>query len=359
MKDAAIDLLKRLTEAHGAPSTEAQVRHIFATEIGGECATDQVGSVICTITGTSDGPRVMFESHMDEVGFAVQRITRDGFVKFTPLGGWWGHTLLAQRVCILTRSGNRILGLITSKPTHFLNETERKTVQTPENMYIDIGATSGQDVAERFGVEVGDTIVPESSFTRMHDPDLLMAKAFDNRAGTALVIQALQQLCGKPHPNTLIGVGAVQEEVGTRGAETATRVVQPDVAIVLEGAPADDAPGVSADEMQGALGKGPQIRLMDPTAIMNRPLALWVIALARELGIPHQVAVRTSGGTDAKPIHLSGAGVPTVVIGVPARYIHTHNSIIDIRDYLHALQLLIAIGERLDAETVAGFTRYL
>jgi endoglucanase len=166
-------------------------------------------------------------------------------------------------------------------------------------------------------------------------------------------------LSSQNHPNQLTFVGAVQEELGTRGAQPAMRSAEPDVAIVLEGTPADDVPGSGGtDARQGALRKGPQVRIMDPSAMMNRPLVNLVRDTAVELEIPLQVAVRRSGGTDARPIHLHGQGVPTVVIGVPARYIHTHSSIIYLPDYLHTVELICELVRRLDAETVASLTDF-
>ena len=126
--------------------------------------------------------------------------------------------------------------------------------------------------------------------------------------------------------------------------------------IILEGTPADDLPGMP--RRQAVLGQGPQIRFMDPTAISNRRLVRWTESLAEKNGIPVQIAVRRSGGTDASSTHLHGQGVPTVVIGVPARSIHTHSSIIDFEDYLHAIELVKLMIQELDASTVEGFTSY-
>jgi endoglucanase len=357
MADPTLDLLRALSEAFGPPGHEDAVRRLFAREVGGDLRTDRVGSVMAELPGT--GPRVLLESHLDEVGFAVRLITPEGFLKLTPLGSWWGHTLPAQRVRILTRRGEEILGVITSKPPHFLSEDERATVQKPEQLFVDVGASSAAQASREFGLAIGDPVVPDTAFTTLRNGDLLLGKAFDNRAGTGVLIQALQQLRRLPHPNTLVGVGAVQEEVGARGARCAAALAKPDIAIVLEGAPADDTPGCPLGEAQGALGRGPQIRLLDPTALMNRPLAHWVIELAAELGLPHQIAVRTSGGTDASALHLYDLGVPTVVIGVPARYIHTHQSIIHRHDYHATLQLVLAIGQRLDAAVAARCTDFL
>jgi putative aminopeptidase FrvX len=359
MHPKAVSLLQELTDAHSVPGHEDEVRAIFVDELGecGELSTDRNGSVFCEAAG--EGPRVLVAGHMDEVGFMVQNITPDGFLQFVALGGWWEHNLLSQRVEIRTRSGDKILGVISSRPPHFLPEAQRRQVMTIDQMFIDVGAESRLDVMEEFGISPGDPIAPVSSFTPMAREDYFMAKAFDNRVGMAGVIQSGQILAQSMHPNRLILCGTVQEEVGLRGAKTAAVFSNPDVAIVLEGPPADDLPGFTRGDCQGRLGGGVQIRLFDPSAITNPRLAGLAIDVARAEGIPHQITVRRSGGTDAGSFHLANHGVPSIVLGVPARYIHSHNAIIDLNDYLHMLTLVIALVRRLDRETVDGLSTYL
>lgn len=359
MKEKALALLRELSEAAGPSGFETAVRAIVRRELATNLSCCRSGSIICEESSPLPGPRVMIGAHLDEVGFVVQNITAEGFLKFMPLGSWWGHTLLAQRVRVLTREGAAVLGVISSKPPHFLEEAERKVVLSPERMFIDVGGGSRAEVEQLFGIRVGDPIVPVATFAPLHNPDLFLGKAFDNRLGTAIMIQALLALRQKPHPNTILGVGTVQEEVGTRGAQTACELARPEVALILEGAPADDSPGFPRQEAQGRVGGGVQIRMLDPTAIMNRKLVEFAINCAEREGIKYQLAVRTSGGTDAKVVHLARTGVPTVVLGVPTRYIHTHNSITDINDYLETLRLVVAMAGQLDAATVADFTAFL
>jgi endoglucanase len=229
---------------------------------------------------------------------------------------------------------------------------------TIDQLFIDIGANSAREAVENFGVSLGDPIAPVSAFTAMTCPDWFMAKAFDNRVGMAATIQAGQILSQSPHPNRLILCGTVQEEVGLRGARTAAFHAKPDVAIVLEGPPADDTPGMPRADCQGRLGGGVQIRMFDPTAIANPRLARLAIETAQAEGIPHQITVRRSGGTDAGSFHLANDGIPSLVLGVPARYIHSHNAIIDVNDYLHLLALTVALVRRLDQATVAELTTF-
>jgi putative aminopeptidase FrvX len=359
MRQKAVLLLQELTDAHSVPGHEDEVRAIFVDELQecGELSTDRNGSVFCELDG--EGPRVVIAGHMDEVGFMVQNVTPDGFLQFLPLGGWWEHNLLSQRVEILTRSGDKVLGVVASRPPHFLPEAQRRQVMSIDQMFIDVGASTRRDVEEGFGISLGDPIAPWSPFTALGREDWYMAKAFDNRVGMAATIQAGEILAGASLPNRLILAGTVQEEVGLRGARTAANALRPDVAIILEGPPADDTPGFSRAESQGCLGGGVQIRMFDPSAIGNPRLARLAIDTAREQGIPHQVTVRRSGGTDAGSFHVSNEGVPCVVLGTPARYIHSHNAIIDLNDYLAMTALAVALARRLDEETVAGLTEYL
>lgn len=358
MQKKALSLLQELTEAHSVPGHEDEVRAIFVDEMEehGDLSTDGCGSVFCA---TGYGPRVLVAGHMDEVGFLVQNITPDGFLQFVAVGGWWEHSLLSQRVEVRTRSGEKFLGVVASRPPHFLPASQRSQIIPLDQMFIDVGASSREEAEREMGISLGDPIAPVSQFTPMGREDLYMAKAFDNRVGMAAAIQSGQILSQSSHPNHLILAGTVMEEVGLRGAKTAAHFTRPDVALVLEGPPADDTPGFARSESQGRLGGGVQIRLFDPTAITNPRLAALAIQVAKEEGIPYQVTVRRSGGTDAGSIHQSGSGVPSIVLGVPARYIHSHNSIIDINDYLALVALTTALVRRLDQSTVDSLTTYL
>lgn len=359
IKKRALQLLRELTQAHGAPGGEDAVRRIFSAELDGAVHTDKTGNVYHVKRGSADGPRVMLTAHMDEVGFMVQSITKQGLLRFIPLGSWSAQTLLAQRVRVRTRAGNEIIGVIGAKPPHLLTGNERDKLPNIEEMFIDVGANDKEDVQDRLQIAMGDAIVPDSPFTQMFDSNFLLSKSFDDRVGLALVLQAVQELRETAHANTIYAVGTVQEEIGTRGAQTAVFETNPDVAVVLEGAPADDFPSVSEDERQGVLGQGAQVRIMDPSAMMNRKFTQFVLDLAKALEIPCQASVRRSGGTDARVIHLHRTGVPTVVLAVPARYIHTHNCMINLKDYENSLRLVMELLKRLDAETVADFSRFL
>jgi len=359
MRDEAISLLRELTEAHGVSGSEGAVRTIFRRQLEGcgDFATDKLGSIACERPGPPGAPRVLVAGHCDEVGFAVQSITSRGFLKFVALGGWWTHTMVAQRVRILTRSGREITGVIGSTPPHFLTDAQKDKLMTLDQLCIDTGASSREE-AESWGIRPGDPVAPCSEFTPLANPDMFVSKAFDNRCGTGAAIQMMQMLRDASLPCTLIAAGSVQEEVGCRGAHTLGALTKPEVALVMEGTPADDTHGMDIAESQGKLGAGVQIRVLDPSTIMNRRLVDFVMDTAKDEGIPHQLAVRKSGGTDAKSFQFTGTGVPCVVLGTPARYIHSHNSIIDINDYLSALRLTCAVVRKLDAAAVRGLTEW-
>lgn len=353
--DQTLELLRELTEAHGVPGYEAPIRAIVRKHLDGlgSLSQDKVGSVICQKDGNG-GPRVMLAGHMDEIGFMVKHITQEGFLKFLPLGGWFDQVLLGQRVIIKTHKGD-VVGIIGAKPPHLLTEEERSKVVKKDDMYIDIGATSKAEV-DAAGIRPGDPVIPRADFVEMANGKTYLSKAFDDRVGTALVISTLQALQTQDHPNTVFGAVTVQEEVGIRGAKTSAWAIDPDVAIVLESDIAGDVPGIKPEVSSVKLGGGPTVLLYDRSMIPNLKLRDFVIDTAKDIGVPLQMSYVEAGGTDGGSIHLHKTGVPTVVIGVAARHIHSHSSIIHREDYDHAVTLLVALVQRLDAATVASFT---
>lgn len=356
--DDTTRLLQALTEAHGVPGYEAPIRSVVRNyfEALGEISQDQLGSVICRASGERKGPRIMLAAHMDEIGFMVKLITQEGFIKFLPLGGWFDQVLLGQRVLIKTRQGD-VVGVIGVKPPHMLSAEDRKRVFERKEMYIDIGATSLEEV-QAAGIRVGDPIVPRADFLVMANGKSMLSKAFDDRVGVALMISALQELKGQPRDNDLYAVSTVMEEVGLRGATTSVEAVNPDVAFILESDIAGDVPGVSKEECAVRLGKGPSVVMYDARMIPNLKLRDLVMDTAEALGIPVQASTLEGGTTDGAAVHLHRTGVPTVVIAVPARHIHSHSSIIHRDDYDHAVQLIVALLKRMDAACVEEIRSY-
>ena len=354
--DSTEKLMKRLTEARGVSGFEFPVRSIIRSLLTplGNISQDKIGSVICEKIGSERAPRVMLAGHMDEIGFMVKFITDDGFIKFLPLGGWFDQVLLGHRVVIESGSGD-IVGVIGAKPPHLLPSDERKKVVEKAEMYIDIGASSKKEVVE-LGVRPGDPVVPSAEFQILANQKTYLSKAFDDRIGVALIVLALEKLQSLDHPNTIYGVATVQEEVGVRGATTSVRAVDPDVAIILESDIAGDVPGIKPEQSSVAIGKGPSLLIYDARMIPNTKLRDFVLHIAEEANIPVQLSYIERGATDGAAIHLHHIGVPTIVIGVAARHIHSHSGIIHRDDVDNALDLLVRIITRLNQETVDSLT---
>lgn len=354
--DDLLTLYRELTEAPGAPGYEGPVREIMRRYLSplGPIVTDRLGSIVARKEGRPDGPRILVAGHMDEVAFMVTSITDKGFLRFQTLGGWWEQVLLAQRVLVKTHKGD-LVGVVGSKPPHVLTQEERKKPVERKDMFIDIGAGSREE-AENFGVRPGDPIIPICPFTVMPNPKLLMAKAWDNRAGCAVAVQVLEHLRGVSHPNVVFAGATVQEEVGLRGATTLARTVRPDIAIALDVSIAGDVPGMREGEVQAKLGAGPVILLYDATLVPNLRLRDLVVETARAEGIPFQFDSMAGGGTDAGRFHLAEEGVPSIVIGFATRYIHSHAGIIHRDDMENAARLVARVIQRLDASTVAEIT---
>jgi putative aminopeptidase FrvX len=340
-----LELLRDLTEAQGAPGFEHEVRQIMKRELtkyNVHLKYDHIGSIFGEERGSS-GPKILLAGHMDEVAFMVNEITKDGYLRFTPLGGWWDQVLLSQRVTVITEQ-KKYTGVIGSKPPHILTPEERKKVYHMKEMFIDVGADSREQVKE-WGIRVGDPIVPICPFELLPNHDTILAKALDNRAGCFLALEALRQLKDIDHPNTVVAGATVQEEVGLRGASTTPYVVKPDIAIALDVGIAQDGPG-SSDK--ASLGKGPVITFLDATMIPNIRFRNFISDIAEKNNIPHQIDTMVGGGTDAGRFHLYKKGVPSIVIGVAARYIHSHVSMVSKQDLENGVKLLVEIVKNLD-----------
>ncbi|WP_099221446.1 M42 family metallopeptidase [Listeria costaricensis] len=353
--DETLKMLKDLTDAKGIAGNERAVRQTFDAYIkpfADEIAQDGLGSSVAKKVGDAEGPKVMITGHLDEVGFMVSQIDDKGFIKFQTVGGWVPHVMLSQKVTIVTRKGDEITGVIGSKPPHIMTAAERQKSIAIKDMFIDIGVADKEE-AEQAGVRPGDMIVPAFDFTVMHNEKYLLAKAWDNRIGLAIAIEVLKNLQKENHPNTVYGVGAVQEEVGLRGSKTAAHFVNPDIGFAVDVGIAGDTPGISATEAQSKMGKGPQIVIYDASMVSHPGLRNFVTDVADELGIPYQFEAIPNGGTDAGSMHLSGDGVPSLPITIATRYIHSHSSILHRDDFEYAVQLITEVVKRLDKETVA------
>jgi len=347
--DKLLTWLKEISEVPGPSGFERRVRDLMVRRLAGQCEVmeDRIGSVIFKKAGNEAGPAIMLAAHMDEIGFLVKTVTKEGFIKFVTLGGWWEQVMLGQRVTVMSPKGD-IPGVIGSKPPHVLSAEERKKMVTKREMYIDIGAADKKDAEDRFGVTPGVPVVPFAPFTLMANPDLMIGKAWDDRVGCAVVTDVLQQLAKQKHANIVYGVGTVQEEVGCRGAKTSADVIGPSVAIAVDTCIAGDTPGMSEDQSSAKLGDGVAVCIYDASLIPHVKLRDFVLETAREAKIPFQLEFSEGGGTDGGRIHLHAQGVPSIVLSVPTRYIHSHNGIINRKDYEATVNLVLALIKKLD-----------
>jgi endoglucanase len=348
-------LLFDLTMLNSIPANEKQVRVYFEKAVKGladEITYDNLGSIIAKKIGNPNGPRIMVAGHMDEIGFIVSEITKEGYVKFIPAGGWWGHVVLSQQFTITTRTGKCITAVVGSKPPHILPAEERTKVVDVKDMYMDLGVTSKDEVIN-LGVQIGDMITPFIESKPLANPKFLLAKAFDNRIGIALAIDVLKNIQSQQHENIYYGVGTVQEEVGERGAITASYKIEPDIGIALDVTIAHDFPGGSKET---ELGKGPCLMIYDSSMVGHVGLRHFAQAICDELKIPYQLSYLRAGGTDAGKIHLSKSGCPSIAVCLPCRYLHSHTSIIHEDDYQNAVLLVTELVKRLDRKTVEDIT---
>lgn len=346
--------LVELSEVCGISGFEGPVKDLLKKRLGkvARVSYDKLGSIIFT-NSCEDiaAPKIMLASHMDEVGFLVKYITKEGFLKFYPIGGWFDQVCLSQRVILHGKKGI-LTGVIGSKPPHLMPAAERTKVVEKKDMYIDIGAASAKEARE-MGVYEGCPVTPDVKVAVLGKGQILAGKAWDNRIGCAIMADVMENISGKKHPNTVFGVGTVQEEVGLRGAQTSANLLQPDVAFVLDTCAAGGTPGVTEEIAPAQMGKGIGITIFDGGILCNTALKDLAVTTAKSLKVPVQIVYGEGGTTDGARIHLTGAGVLTLVFSVPTRYIHSHQSVIDVRDYEAAVKLITALVTKLDKKVYA------
>ena len=348
--DKKLAWLKRFSETCGVSGFEGRMKDLMLERLNGmaEVSYDKLGSVIFTKKSASaDAPKIMLASHMDEIGFMVKHITKEGFLKFPCLGGWWEQVMLSQRVTVHGSKGD-LAGVIGSKPPHILSAEERTKVVDKKDMYIDIGAEN-EEQARELGVFEGCPVTPYAEMAVMGDGRTLLGKAWDNRIGCAVMADVMENISHEEVPGTVYGVATVQEEVGLRGAQTSVNLLKPDIALVIDTCVAGGTPGVSDDIAPAKIGKGIAVTIYDAGMIPNTALRDFAMQTAKELNIPTQISISEGGATDGGRIHLHDAGVLTLTFSIPTRYIHSHQSVIHMDDYLGAVKLITAMVEKLDA----------
>ena len=350
-QDSTERLLAELADAPGPSGFEEAVRAIMARELkpfADRITYDGVGSVIAS--QGSSGPKVMLDAHMDELGGVVRRVTPGGFLSMQMLGGWLDQALPDQRWIIIGSKGpvHAVTGI---RDVHVVPTDERAKVFARDTLFLDVGARTAAEV-EKLGIGPGDPVVPDAPFVALAGGRYL-GKAWDDRVGCAVVIEALRRLKASGHPNQLFVAASVQEEVGLRGARTAADLIKPDIGIAIEGGIAGDNPGRNEEETQATLGAGPGIFLYHSSTLPNRKFVTLVRNVAAAKHIPLQRDLVQGYGDDSAAIQATSGGVPTVNLVVPARYTHAHNGIIDRADFDGMVDLVVALIQRLDAGTVA------
>lgn len=347
-------MLREFTGTDGVSGAEGEVFALMERHLEGivEVSRDRLGSFIGRLAGGEESPRIMLAAHMDETGFMVSGFS-GSFVRFNTLGGWWRPRLLGMTVRIIASEGP-VEGVIAAGSPFHMEKDEREKVPQVKDMYIDVGL-SGKKKPADIGIKPGDPVVPVSPFTVLAGGETYMAKAWDDRAGCVVVVEAMKRLARSKAPGTVYAVGTVQEEVGIRGAMTSGHSVRPDVCLAIDVNIAQDLPG-SADEAPEKLGAGVSICVYDATLIPNRKLRDLVAGIAERKGIPCHFSAVPFGGTDGGRVHLNEAGVPTLVLGLPTRHIHSASGIIHRKDIDSAIELVAETVASLDAKTVESLS---
>jgi endoglucanase len=352
-----IELLGDLSNAFGVSGFEDEVREVISNKIEShvdEIQTDALGNLIATRKGSSDF-KLMLDAHMDEIGLMVNYVDDKGFLRFTNLGGWDPRILPSQTATVLTRDGEKIKGVIGTVPPHISRFEERDKPFRMEDLFIDIGVSSKEEV-EKMGIRIGDPAVPAYPFEVLNPPSsplpdrqagfnkggnrgiMVMGKALDDRVGCAVLIKILENLSDKLD-FTVVCNFATGEEIGLRGARTAAYQIEPDLALAFEGTIGADVPGIPPQRQPVGLGKGPAITVADRTLVVNRNLVKAIESLAEKENIPFQTKLPAFGGTDAGVIHLTRGGILSGVISVPCRYIHSPFSIMRLEDFENTVKL--------------------
>jgi endoglucanase len=336
-----IDLLRRLCETPGVPGHEERVRALIESEVADifdDMQTDPMGSLLCVRKADKpDAPRVMLLCHMDEIGFLVSHISKDGFISLNPVGGFDTRNLFSRRVLICTDDGD-IPGVMNpgGKPIHISSPEDRKKVPEVGEFVIDTGL--GEAVKDR--VKIGDYVVMNEPFMEMGDK--VVSKALDNRVACWLGIEAMRALGDAGRGAEIHVAFTTQEEVGLRGARTASYRVKPDIGIGIDVTLSCDTPGVPEKDMTTKQGDGFGLHVRDSSFIADKGLVKEIEALAIKKKIPYQRTMLMAGGQDGAAAQQAASGARAVGIVVGTRYIHTVTEMLDKRDLTAARDILAA-----------------
>jgi putative aminopeptidase FrvX len=338
--------LRKLLTAPGPSGYEQAPAAVFREAAAGfaEITYDTVGSTVARVKGTADGPFVAVVGHIDEIGLIVHHIDDDGFLWFTGVGGWDPVILVGQRVEISTRRG-RVPGVVGKKPIHLLKDEERKKAPELKNLHIDIGAKDGDDA--RSMVRVGDVAVIAGEPVELPH-NRVFSRSLDNRLGCYVALETARLVAeAGGAPGDVAGVAVTQEEITFGGAHTTAYTLRPDIAVVVDVTFATDAPGTEEKELGShKFGSGPVIQrgsTLDPTVFEL------IHAAGEADGIPFTVAASARyTGTDADAFHLSRGGIPSAVVSIPLRYMHSPVEMVQLDDVENAAKLIAAFARRLE-----------
>ncbi|MEO1783011.1 glutamyl aminopeptidase [Enterococcus diestrammenae] len=353
MEERTYQRIKTLTEMQATSGFEGPIREYMRKEMTplvDEIQQDGLGGIFgIRHHEAADAPRIMVAAHMDEVGFMLTDITPRGLFKVVPLGGWNPYVVSAQRFTLIAATGKNYPVISASVPPHLLRGTGGGQANvTVDSILFDAGFESKEEALE-FGVRPGDTIVPAVETIKTANGKNIISKAWDNRYGCTVVLEALEALKEEKLGHTLIAGANVQEEVGLRGSKVSTTKFKPDLFFAVDCSAADDQ--TTTTGTFGHLGEGTLMRIYDPGLIMLPRLREYLLDTAETNHIPYQYFV-SKGGTDAGAAHTSNEGIPSTVIGVCGRYIHTHQTMFSIADFDAAREMLIQTLKGLDKATV-------
>lgn len=339
--------IKEVTELQAISGHEGPVRDYLRKKIEplvDRVETDGLGGIFgIKDSQLTDAPKIMVAAHMDEVGFMVSQIQPDGTLRVVDIGAWNPLTVSSQRFTLYTRKGQAIPIISGAMPPHLIKGNA--SLPAISDIIFD-GGFADKAEAEAFGIRPGDVIVPQSETILSANKQYIMGKSWDNRYGILMVTELLEALKGTQLPNQLIAGANVQEEVGLRGAKVATTQFNPDLFLAVDCSPAGDVYGD-----QGKIGDGTLIRFYDPGHLLLPNFKDFLLDTAESAGIKYQYYY-AKGGTDAGAAHLQNTGVPSTTIGVCARYIHSHQTLYALEDFLEAQAFLQALVKKLDKSTV-------
>ena len=337
-----IKLVEELCMAPGISGHEEKIAEIIERElkdVADDIEIDNMGNIIATKKGSSKkGPKVMLAAHMDEIGLMVKYIDDNGYLRFSKIGGINDQLLMNRTVVVHSQNGD-VTGVIGSKPPHITKAEERNKIIPYDKLFIDIGAKDKEE-AEKM-VCIGDPITFKCWFEEFPN-DLIMCKALDNRLGCYVMMEVLKRVDSKA---TVYGVGTVQEEVGLKGAKVVSYKLDPDMAFALDVTLTGDYPGVQIEEVPIVIGEGPALILIDASGrgIMTPKIIRDLLTNTGDNeGIPYQREVSDGGTTDGSSIHLTKEGIPTGVLSVPTRYIHSTVSVASMEDVENTIKLIVA-----------------